>query len=165
MTNKQGDTPFWTCLNLSSVRYKHKSHDDVFKWKHFPRYWPFALEIHRSPVHKGPWRGTLMFLLIYTWLNGWVNNRDAGDLRPNRAHYDVTVMISCGRPHPYMLSLFCHNQVRRALPTKSKSGPGTPQGVCFSIWTSTYQCKIISIRRSHQRLITIMAIPRLPGRP
>ena len=25
-------------------------HDDVIKWKHFPRYWPFVREIHRSPV-------------------------------------------------------------------------------------------------------------------
>ena len=24
--------------------------------------------------------------------NGWVNNREAGDLRPYRAHYDVIVM-------------------------------------------------------------------------
>ena len=23
-------------------------HDDVIKWKHFPRYWPFVWEIHRS---------------------------------------------------------------------------------------------------------------------
>ena len=37
-------------------------HDDVIKWKHFPRYWPFVRGIHRSPVnspHKGKWRGTL----------------------------------------------------------------------------------------------------------
>ena len=27
--------------------YKHK-HDDVIKWKHFPRYWPFVRGIHRS---------------------------------------------------------------------------------------------------------------------
>ena len=33
-----------------------------------------------------------MFSLICTWINGWANNRDAGDLRPHRAHYDVTVM-------------------------------------------------------------------------
>ena len=26
------------------------SHDDVIKWKHFPRYWPFVRGIHRSPV-------------------------------------------------------------------------------------------------------------------
>ena len=52
--------------------------------------------IHRSPVnspHKGHWRGAVMFSLICTWTNGWVNNRDAGDLRRHRAHYDVIVMI------------------------------------------------------------------------
>ena len=42
-------------------------HDDVIKWKHFPRYWPFVREIHWSPVnspHKGQWRGALLFSLI-----------------------------------------------------------------------------------------------------
>ena len=33
-----------------------------------------------------------MFSLIYVWLNGSVNNREAGDLRRYRAHYDVSVM-------------------------------------------------------------------------
>ena len=71
-------------------------HDDVIKWKHFPRYWPFVREIHRSPVnfpHKGQWRGALMFTLICVRINGWVNNHEAGDLRRNRAHCDVTVMF------------------------------------------------------------------------
>ena len=71
-------------------------HDDVTKWKHFPRYWPFVRGIHRAPVnspHKGQWRGALMFSLICVWINGWVNNREAGDLRRYRAHYDVTVMF------------------------------------------------------------------------
>ena len=27
------------------------------------------------------------------WINGWVNNREAGDLRRHRAHYDVIVML------------------------------------------------------------------------
>ena len=70
-------------------------HDDVIKWKHFPCYWPFVLWIHRSPVnspHKGLWCGALMFSLICAWTNGGVNNREAGDLRRHRAHYDVTVM-------------------------------------------------------------------------
>ena len=52
--------------------------------------------IHRPPVnspHKGQWRGALMFSLICVWINGWVNNREAGDLRRYRAHYDVTVMF------------------------------------------------------------------------
>ena len=33
------------------------------------------------------------FSLICTWLNGWVNNSEAGDLRCHRANYDVTVMV------------------------------------------------------------------------
>ena len=70
-------------------------HGDVIKWKHFPRYWSFVQGIHRSPVnspHKGQWRGALMFSLICVWINGWVSNREAGDLRRNSAYYDVTVM-------------------------------------------------------------------------
>ena len=73
----------------------HLAHDDVIKWKHFPRNWPFVRGIHRSPVnspHKGQWRGTLMFSLICVWINDLVNNREAGDLRRYRAHYDVIVM-------------------------------------------------------------------------
>ena len=31
----------------------HKSHhDDVIKWKYFPRYWPFVRGIHRSPANS-----------------------------------------------------------------------------------------------------------------
>ena len=72
-------------------------HDDVIKWKHFPRYWPFVRGIHRSPVnspHKGQWRGALMFSLICGRINGWVNNGEAGDLRRHHAHYDVSVMFT-----------------------------------------------------------------------
>ena len=65
-------------------------HDDVIKWKHLPRYWPFLRGIH-SP-HKGQWRGALMLSLICAWINGLINNREAGDLRRHRAHYDLTVM-------------------------------------------------------------------------
>ena len=70
-------------------------HDDVIKWKHFPRYWPFVRGIHRLPVnspHKAQWRGALMFSLICAWINAWVNNREAGDLRRHRTHCDVIVM-------------------------------------------------------------------------
>ena len=71
--------------------------------KHFPRYWPFVRGIHRSPVnspHKGQWRGALMFSLICVWINGWVNNGEAGDLRRYRARYDVTVMWMIYRISP-----------------------------------------------------------------
>ena len=74
------------------------THDDVIKWKHFPRNWPFVRGIHRSPVNspplKGQWRGALMFSLICAWIKGWVNNREAGDLRHHRVHYDVIVMVA-----------------------------------------------------------------------
>ena len=85
----------WIQHVVISCRYILAYHDDVIKWKHFPRYWPFVRGIHRSPVNsqqKGKWRGALMFSLICSWINGWVNNRKAGDLRRNRAHYDVSVM-------------------------------------------------------------------------
>ena len=41
-----------------------ENHDDVTKWKHFPRYWPFVRGIHRSQVnspHKSQWHGAMMF--------------------------------------------------------------------------------------------------------
>ena len=62
-------------------------HYDVIQWKHFLRYWPV-----NSP-HKGQWRWPLMFSLICAWLNCYGNNREAGDLRRHRTHYDVTLMV------------------------------------------------------------------------
>ena len=78
------------------VNRSRQNHDDVIKWKYFPCYWPFVRGIHRSPVnspHKGQWRGALVFSFICASINGWVHNRDAGDLIRHRANYDVTVMI------------------------------------------------------------------------
>ena len=75
----------------------HLYHDDVIKWKHFPRYWPFVRGIDRSPVnspHKSQWRGALMFALIcavkkrlskHSW--GWW-------FETHRAHYDVIIIIN-----------------------------------------------------------------------
>ena len=82
-------------IDLDAWKGSLKSHDDVIKWKHFPRYWPFVRGIHRSPVNspqKGQWRGALMFSLICARINGWANNREAGDLRRHQAHCDVIVM-------------------------------------------------------------------------
>ena len=68
-------------------------------WRHQmePFFALLALCVGNSPVpvnspHKGQWCGALIFSLICVWINGWVNNRDAGDFRRHRAHYDVTVM-------------------------------------------------------------------------
>ena len=40
--------------------YVSVTHNDVIKWKHYPRHRPFVQGIHRWPVnspHKGQWRG------------------------------------------------------------------------------------------------------------
>ena len=72
-----------------------RRYDDVIKWKHFPRYWPFVQGIPLSLVyspHKGQWHGALMFSLICAWINTYVNNHEAGYLRCHLTHYDVIVM-------------------------------------------------------------------------
>ena len=75
-----------------------QKHDDVIKGNIFRvTGWSFVRGIQRSPVnslHKGQWRGVSMFSLICAWINDWVNNREAGDLRRHRAYYDVIVMSS-----------------------------------------------------------------------
>ena len=68
-------------------------------WRHQVETFPalLALCAGNSPVpvnspHKDQWRGALMFSLICAWINDWVNNREAGDLRRHRGHYDLNVM-------------------------------------------------------------------------
>ena len=91
---KAKTSPFFI-INISTADVLvGQGHDDVIKWKRFPRKWPFVRVIHRWPLnspHKGQWRGALMFSLICASINGWVNNHEAGDLRRHRTHYDVTV--------------------------------------------------------------------------
>ena len=87
-------------------------HDDVIKWKHFLRYLPFVLGIHRWPVNspqKGQWCGALVLSLICAWINGWVNNGEADDLKRHHAHYDITVVE---RVQAYPI----HNITNRTLP-------------------------------------------------
>ena len=76
-------------------------------WRHQMETFSALLAIcagtHRSPVnspHKGQWRGALMFTLICARTNGWVNNREAGDLRRHGTHYDVIVMALCNIEYP-----------------------------------------------------------------
>ena len=101
-------------------------HDDIIKWKHFPRYWPFVLGFHQSPVnspHTGQWCRALMFSLICDWINSWVNNREAGDLRHHRAHYDIIVMYKqvlievCGGALMHSLSLIYIYLLNQVVPS------------------------------------------------
>ena len=53
--------------------------------------------------HKGQWRGALKFSFICVWINGWVNNGEACDLRRHRPHYDIIVMWSWGTLRIYII--------------------------------------------------------------
>ena len=91
--------------------------------------WPYERGIHQSPVnspHKGQWCGDLLFSLICVWTNGWVNNRDAGDLRHNHAHYDVTAM-SNGKTMLKAAKTFPAMIVHRTVKVTT----------CLSIWPQT----------------------------
>ena len=60
-------------LKNMKCEYWYNIHDDVIKWKFFPRYWPFVRGIQHSQVnspHKGKWRGASIFSLICAWING-----------------------------------------------------------------------------------------------
>ena len=105
-------TPWFTalavilvCLFLSlQVR---RWHDDVSKWKHFPRYGPFMRGIHQPPVdsfHKDRWCGALVFSLICVWTKSWTRNRDMSDLRRHRAHYDLIVIALLMSRHNFSQS-------------------------------------------------------------
>ena len=55
-------------------------YDDVIKWKHFPRYWPYVRIIHQSSVnspHKCQWCGALM-LFFYLRLNKRLSRQSCG---------------------------------------------------------------------------------------
>ena len=103
MISTQSDYGMWLLIHGQAskalelnYRVTYMRHDDVIQWKYFPRYWPFVRGNHRSWVnspHKGQWRGALMSSLICAWTNGWVNNRDLGDLRSHRTHYDVNELV------------------------------------------------------------------------
>ena len=51
-----------------------------------------------------------MFSLICVWINDRVNDREAGDLRRNRAHYDVIVMCVWHDDAPTNIWLDCAPQ-------------------------------------------------------
>ena len=130
-------------------------HDDVIKWKHFPRYWLFVRGIHRSFPHKGQWRGALMSSLTCAWINGWVSNREAGDLRRHRAHYDVTVTAFV----EFWLVVIVLSTLR-ALSFKLFSmvqGRCRLQSFCHS-YHKSYKCRLLIIYCDFDILVFVIAV-------
>ena len=89
----------WDGFIMSYVRDTISTHKHTW-WRHQMELFSalLALCAGNSPIpvnspQKGQWRGALMFSLICAWINDWVNNHEACDLRRHRGHYDVIVMM------------------------------------------------------------------------
>ena len=96
----------WNKIIHLELNYRTNVFENKYQYSTVTPWWSHQMETFsallaicagNSPVpgefpHKGQWRGDLMFSLICVWINGWVNNRKAGDLRRYCAHYDVIVM-------------------------------------------------------------------------
>ena len=155
-----------TSRGCPGVKITTSTHDDVIKWKHFPRYWPFVRGVHRSrwihrtkacpssplPVnspHKGQWRGALMFSLICARMNDWVNNREAGELRCHHGHYDVSVMYLFSSMHRLTSKLIITGSLRGGRWISLTKGPqcGKRSHAMPSRWICSHiQCPSITAR-------------------
>ena len=129
---------------------KHVSHDDVIKWKHFPRSRKMrSVRRMHSPVnspHKGQWRGALIFSFICVWINGWANNREAGDLRRHRPHYDVTAMcIDANKEAIIQTQVPCHACRGQRVEPSTRWNPGSaPQNKALTLKTFVH-CWVLEV--------------------
>ena len=98
---------FVLCVNGTTLRnHTFEDHLLIAWWNHEMETFSALLAFcEGNSPHKSQWRGILMFSLICARINGWVNNRKAGDLRRHRAHFDVTVM----ELHVYLLAPALHS--------------------------------------------------------
>ena len=96
------------CFSLHSCYWHMSRHCGLDLTKHCDSWWRQMEKIRVTgplfgeftgrrwiPLTKASDAQLWWFFFICAWINGWVNNREAGDLRRHRAHYDVTVMTFC----------------------------------------------------------------------
>ena len=78
---------WWHGDNINRNKFcNHRlCHDDVIKWKHFPRYWPFVRGIHRSPVNS-PHKTSDAELWCFLWFA--LNKRPSKQSR--RRWFDIS---------------------------------------------------------------------------
>ena len=77
----------WKCISMHAMQWAHNV-IQTFLWFH-PGWHPVA-----------PFSAIIYHDVFFdqdAWMNGWVNNHEARDLRRHRAHYDVTLMHFCYR--------------------------------------------------------------------
>ena len=53
---------------------------------------------------KRPVTWSFDVFFICAWINGWVKNREAGDLRRHSTHYEVIVMVNVALSIPSLLA-------------------------------------------------------------
>ena len=96
-----------SALTLSGIsiqiHHSYFQHDDVIKWKHFPRYWPFVRGIHRSrwiPRARSATRSFDVFfdLRLNQWLSkqwqGWWFETPSGPLwRHGNEHWTALITL------------------------------------------------------------------------
>ena len=106
----------------------------------------------------------LMFSLICAWINGWVTNGEAGNLRRHRAHYDVTVIKSgeLSSAHNVLL-LFKKksfwNQITAELCTNFRNDLSTANR--WMIWTNEISWESI-FKMGFRRISDIATVPEGP---
>ena len=83
----------YRCPSLAIIQRcsTHTSHDDVIKWKHFPRCEGNTPVTGRFPS-QSQWHGALIFNLICAWTHYCRNNRNTDDLRSSWRH---CIIVSC----------------------------------------------------------------------
>ena len=87
-TNSYIDKPLYQMLLMRSFLMMTSSNGNIFRVTG-----PLCGEFvgHRwIPLTKAS--DAELWFFIWAWINVWVNNREAGDLRRHRVHYDVTLM-------------------------------------------------------------------------
>ena len=129
-------------------------------WRHQMETFSALLAIcaGNSPVqvnspHKGQWRGALIFSLICVWINGWVNNRKAGDLRRHRAHYVVIVMriTSLILPTPIVL----YRQTNNSNPKKFHYSDDTASQIIVNSTVDPIAC---SGQQQRKQMFTLLSL-------
>ena len=162
-------TPFMKSHD-EGIKWKHFP-------RYWPSVWGIHRWTMNSP-HKGQWRGALLdmcmnkwlskqsrrwwvgltkasdaglwyFLWSAPWINGWVDNREAGDLRRHRTHYDVNVMVNTG--FGTGLGLSGNSPLKKPVLTRSTcmSPYGVPRPHCTTPWQNR-QRNWLGISLSHQ---------------
>ena len=116
-----------------------------------------------NPLHKGWWRGALMFSLICAWTNRRANNRNAGNLKRHRAHYDVIVMIIVR----YTVWLTNHNKTHTVWPVKGHC-PLQRRYILMAYCKTTVSlwlthCRYYSFAPGHRFVDRLVVCARMPA--